>query len=212
MTDGPIQNLNGFSIGFFCSHSAHNVTDGPIQNLNGFSIGFFCSHSAHNVTDGPIQNLNGFSIGFFCSHSAHNVTDGPIQNLNGFSIGFFCSHSVHNVTDGRIQNLNRIFLFTLRAQRDGRSYTRLPTSVGLAQARPNYVIEHLVTILDDTYLMRERICCAFNNIITYICYLSDTMKYLIFHYPEYSRYMHVYYVVKVYILLKHLNGALYVNV
>ena len=56
MTDGRIQNLNGFSIGFFCSHSAHNVTDGPIQNLNGFSIGFFCSHSAHNVTDGPIRD------------------------------------------------------------------------------------------------------------------------------------------------------------
>ena len=32
MTDGPIQNLNGFSIGFFCSHSAHSVTDGPIRD------------------------------------------------------------------------------------------------------------------------------------------------------------------------------------
>ena len=57
MTDGHIQNLNGFSIGFFCSHSAHNVTDGRIQNLNGFSIGFFCSHFAHNVTDGRIHRL-----------------------------------------------------------------------------------------------------------------------------------------------------------
>ena len=83
----------------------------------------YCSHSAHNVTHGRVQNLNGFSIGFFCSHSAHNVTDGRIQNLNGFSIGFFCAHSAHNVTDGRIH--------------------RLPTSVGLAQARPNYTLENL---------------------------------------------------------------------
>jgi len=70
------------------------------------------------MTDGRIQNLNGFSIRFFCSHSAHNVTDRRIQNLNGFSIGFLCSHPAHNVTDGRVH--------------------RLPTSVGLAQARPNY--------------------------------------------------------------------------
>ena len=25
-------------------------------------------------------------------------------------------------------------------------------------------------------------------------YLSDTMKYLVFHYPEYPRYMHIHYV------------------
>ena len=46
-----------------------------------------------------------------------------------FSIGFFCSHSVHNVTLRRIQNLNgffyRIFLFTLRAQRDAPTHTKL---------------------------------------------------------------------------------------
>ena len=46
-----------------------------------------------------------------------------------FSIRFFCSHSVHNVTLRRIQNLNgflyRIFLFTLRAQRDAPTYTKL---------------------------------------------------------------------------------------
>ena len=113
-----------------------------------------------------------FSIGFFCSHSVHNVTLRRIQNLNGFSIGFFCSHSVHNVTLRRIQNLNgflyRIFLFTLRAQRDAPTYTklkwlfyrifcsrsahsmtlrriqRLPTSVGLAQARPKYFrLQHI---------------------------------------------------------------------
>ena len=94
-----------FSIGFFCSHSAHNVTLRRIQNLNGFSIGFCCSHSAHNVTLRRIQNLNGFSIGFFCSHSAHNVTLRRIQNLNGFSIGFFCSHSAHSMTLRRIQRL-----------------------------------------------------------------------------------------------------------
>ena len=124
------------------SHSAYNVTLRRIQNLNGFfyriflftlrvqrdapthtklkmafSIGFFCSHSAHNVTLRRIQNLDGFSIGFCCSHSAHNVTLRRIQNLNGFSIGFFCSHSAHSMTLRLIQ--------------------RLPTSVGLAQARPN---------------------------------------------------------------------------
>ena len=70
-----------------------------------------------------------FSIGFFCSHSAHNVTLRRIQNLDGFSIGFCCSHSAHNVTLRRIQNLNgffyRIFLFTLRAQRDAPTYTKL---------------------------------------------------------------------------------------
>ena len=102
------------------SHSAHNVTLARIQNLNGFSIGFFCSHSAHNVALARIQNLSGFSIGIFCSHSAHNVTLARIQNLNGFSIGFFCSHSAYNVTLARIH--------------------RLPTSVGLAQARPNYAL------------------------------------------------------------------------
>ena len=46
-----------------------------------------------------------------------------------FSIGFFCSHSVHNVTLRRIQNLNgflyRIFLFTLRAQRDAPTHKKL---------------------------------------------------------------------------------------
>ena len=52
------------------------------------------------------------------SHSAHNMRLRRIQNLNGFSIGFFCSHSAHNVT------LRHIL--------------RLPTSVGFAQARPNY--------------------------------------------------------------------------
>ena len=92
------------------------MTHHRIQNLNGFSIGFFCSHSAHNVTHGRIQNLNGFSLGIFCSYSAH-VTHGRIQNLNGFSLRFFCSYSAHNVTHGHIQ--------------------RLPTSAGLAQARPN---------------------------------------------------------------------------
>ena len=114
-----------FSIGFFCSHSVHNVTLRRIQNLNGFSIGFFCSHSVHNETLRRIQN---FYIGFFCSHSVHNVTLRRIQNLNGFSIGFFCSHSVHNVTLRRIQNLNgflyQIVLFTLRAQRDAPTYTK----------------------------------------------------------------------------------------
>ena len=46
-----------------------------------------------------------------------------------FLSDFFCSHSVHNVTLRRIQNLNgffyRIFLFTLRAQRDAPTYTKL---------------------------------------------------------------------------------------
>ena len=46
-----------------------------------------------------------------------------------FSIGFFCSHSAHNVTLRRIQNLDgffyRIFLFTLRAQRDAPTHTKL---------------------------------------------------------------------------------------
>ena len=46
-----------------------------------------------------------------------------------FSIGFFCSHSAHNVTLRRIQNLDgffyRIFLYTLRAQRDAPTHTKL---------------------------------------------------------------------------------------
>ena len=32
------------------SHSTHNMTLRSIQNLNGFSIEFFCSHSTHSVT------------------------------------------------------------------------------------------------------------------------------------------------------------------
>ena len=46
-----------------------------------------------------------------------------------FSIGFFCSRSMHNVTLRLIQNLNgffyRIFLFTLQAQRDALTHTKL---------------------------------------------------------------------------------------
>ena len=110
-----VHRISGVSFTFRAQCDAHTYT--KFKNLNGFSIGFVCSHSAHNVTLARIQNLNGFSIGFFCSHSAHNVTLTRIQNLNGFSIGFFCSHSAHNVTLARIH--------------------RLPTSVGLAQARPN---------------------------------------------------------------------------
>ena len=126
-----------FYIGFFCSHSVHNVTLRRIQNLNGFSIGFFCSHSAHNVTLRRIQNLNGFSIGFFCSHSAHSMTLRRIQRLPT-SVGLaqarpkypvYRSHSAYNVTPRRIQNFNgffyRIFLFTLRAQRDAPTHTKL---------------------------------------------------------------------------------------
>ena len=59
-----------------------------------------------------VHRISGVSFTF----RAH-VTLARIQNLNGFSIGFFCSHSAHNVTLARIH--------------------RLPTSVGLAQARPN---------------------------------------------------------------------------
>ena len=51
----------------------------------------------------------------------------PVRKLA--STGFCCSHSTHNVTLRRIQNLNgffyRIFLFTLRAQRDVPTYTKL---------------------------------------------------------------------------------------
>ena len=98
------------------SHSTHNVILCRIQNLNGFSIEIFCSLSVHNVMLRCIQNLNGFSIGFFCSLSAYNMTLCRIQNLNSFSIGFFCSYSAHNMTLRHIH--------------------RLPTNVGLAQARP----------------------------------------------------------------------------
>ena len=76
-----------------------------IQNLNGFSIGFFCSHSAHSLTLRRVQNLNGFSLRFFCSNSTHNMMLSCIQNLHCFSIGFFCSHSAHNVTNGRVHQL-----------------------------------------------------------------------------------------------------------
>ena len=124
------------------SHSAYNVTLRRIQNFNGFFYRIFlftlraqCDAPTYTklewlfISDffvhtpcttwrsDAYKTWMAFYIGFFCSHSVHNVTLRRIQNLNGFSIGFFCSHSAHSMTLRRIQ--------------------RLPTSVGLTQARPN---------------------------------------------------------------------------
>ena len=79
------------------------------------------------------------------SHSTHNVTLARIQNLNGFSIGFVCSHSAHNVTLARSYTklewlFYRICLFTLRAQRDARTYTSTTDQCGARSGSPQLII------------------------------------------------------------------------
>ena len=105
-----------------------------------FSIGFFCSHSVHNVTLRRIQNLNGFSIGFFCSHSVHNVTLRRIQNLNGFlyRIFLFTLRAQRDApTYTKLKWLfYRIFLFTLRAQHDAPTYTKTTDQCGARSGSP----------------------------------------------------------------------------
>ena len=57
------------------------------------------------------------------------------------------SHSVYNVTLRRIQNLDgffyRIFLFTLRAQRDAPTYTKTTDQCGARSGSPQLIINYL---------------------------------------------------------------------
>ena len=88
-----------------------------IQNLNGFSIQFFCLHSTNKVTLRHIQNLEWIFYPIFLL-TLHAQSNAPTYTkFKWLFYWIFCSHSALNVT------LQRIL--------------RLPTSVGLAQARPN---------------------------------------------------------------------------
>ena len=108
-----------------------------------FSIGFFCSHSVHNVMLRRIQNLNGFFYRIFlftlraqCDAPTHTKLRWLFYRILLFTLRAQRDAPMYTKLEWLFY---RIFLFTLRVQHDAPTYTKtILTSVGLAQAHPNY--------------------------------------------------------------------------
>ena len=97
----------------------------------------------------PSKRAGRISIISFTFRAQHDAP--AYTKLEWLFIGFFCSHSTHNVT------LRRIL--------------RLPTSVGLAQARPNYISVYSYSFIT---VMLEII--TNNNVVTYCIAIIGTLK------------------------------------
>ena len=95
-----------------------------------------------------IQNLNGLSIVFYCSNSAHTRPSDVYKTWMACP-SYFIVQTPHTRGPPMYRKLewlvHCILSFILRARATLRRKHALPTSVGLAQAHPNYWKYSLIT-------------------------------------------------------------------
>ena len=111
------------------------------KTLNGLSIVFYYSQFAHMRRADVYKTLNGLSIVFYHSQFAHTRRTDVYKTLNGFSTVFYRSQSVHTRRSDVYKTWMACpshFIVHSPHTHDALTYTWLPTSVGLAQACPNY--------------------------------------------------------------------------